>query len=42
MAVYSHDNLLMSQVFLSSLKGIISDWFNSILKHSLQDFEEVR
>ena len=35
LAIYSHDDLLMSRVFPYSLKGITSDWFYSLLSHSL-------
>ena len=42
MTVYSHDDLFMSRVFPSGLKGITSDWFYSLSSHSLGDFEEVR
>ena len=40
-AVYSHDNLLLSHVFLSSLKDAAYDWFYSLPKHSLWSFEEI-
>ena len=36
MAVHSHDNFLLSRVFLSSLKGVAYDWFYSLLRHSLE------
>ena len=42
MAVYSHDDLLMSWMLPSSLKGVASDWFYSLPNNSLWDFEEVR
>jgi len=42
MALYSHNDLLMSWVFPSSFKGVSSEWFYSLLSHSLQDFDEVK
>ena len=42
MVVYSHNDLLMSQLFPSNLKRVASDWFYSLPSHSLRDFEEVR
>jgi len=42
MAVHSHDNLLLSRVFPSSLKGASYDCFYSLLRHSLWSFEEVK
>ena len=41
-AIYSHDDLLTSWVFPSSLKEVTSDWFYSLLSHLFSDFEEVR
>ena len=42
MVVYSHDELLMSRVFPSSLKRVTSDWFYSLPSHSLRDFEKLK
>jgi len=33
--VHSHNNLLLSCVFSSSLKGAAYDWFNSLSRQSL-------
>ena len=35
MAVHSHDDLLLSRVFPSSLKGAAYDWFYTLPKQSL-------
>ena len=42
MAVYSHDDLLLSRVFSSILKGVTYDWLFSLLRHSLWSFKEVK
>ena len=39
--VHSCNDALMCLTFLSSLKGVASDWFYSLLPHSLCNFEEV-
>jgi len=41
MEVHSHDDLLLSLLFPSSLKGATYNWFYSLPWHSLQSFEEV-
>ena len=40
--VHSHDDLLMSRVFLSSLKGAAYGWFYTLPRQSLWSFEEVK
>ena len=41
MVVYSHKNSLMCLTFPSSLKGMASDWFYSMLPHFLHNFKKV-
>ena len=41
MVVFSSNDPLMCLTFPSSLKGMASDWFYSLLPHSLHNFEEV-
>ena len=36
-----HGDFLLNRVFPSNLKGTAYDWFYSLLRHSLQSFEEV-
>jgi len=41
MVVYSRNDPLLCLIFLSSLKGVVSDWFYSLLSHSRNNFEEI-
>ena len=41
MVVYSRNDLLLCIIFPSSLKGVASDWFYSLLPRFLYNFEEV-
>ena len=41
MAIYSRNYPIMCLTFLSSLKGVASDWFYFMLTRSLQKSEEV-
>ena len=41
MVVQSRNDPLIYLTFMSSLKGVVSDWFNSLPPCSLHSFEEV-
>ena len=41
MVIYSHYDPLTCLTFLSSLKGVASNWFYSLSSHSLHNFEEI-
>ena len=41
MVVHYRNDLLLYLTFLSSLKGVASDWFYSLTPHSPHNFEEV-
>jgi len=42
MAVHSHDDFLLSRVFLSVLKGVAYDWFYTLSRQSIRSSEEVK
>jgi len=42
MIIHSHDDLLLSHMFPSSLKGAAYDWFYSLPRYTLRSFKEVK